>query len=230
MKKGNVTILASVFVMALVAAGVGAGTMAWFSTAEKTTGTFTMNAATMSMDMIYAGPYTFSNLVPGQTFGPIEIQIKNTGTMNIKYLAGNLILDSNQAFADKIEVTSIAEYIPGSPAGWYESIGGTQQYEKLVKDYNAPLTLLELAKSYYGDEPAYVGGKTDQFGGTVKSLSDWVTGYGYDIIPTDAIPVGGTYYMRLSFKFSESAGNDLQGATCTFRISFLGIQDLSQVP
>jgi predicted ribosomally synthesized peptide with SipW-like signal peptide len=228
MKNRNV-ILASIIMMALVTAGVGAGTMAWFSTAEKTTGTFTMNAATMSMDMISAGPYTFDNLVPGQTFGPIEIQITNTGTMNIKYLAGNLILDSNQAFADKIEVTSILEYIPGSPSGWYESIGGTQHYETLVQDGVAPLTLLELAKSYIGAEPG-TGAKTDQFGGYVNHLSDWVTGGNYDQVPTDAISVGGTYHMKLTFKFSESAGNDLQHATCTFRISFLGLQDLSENP
>jgi len=37
MKKGNVTILASILAIALVAAGVGAGTMAWFSDTETTT-------------------------------------------------------------------------------------------------------------------------------------------------------------------------------------------------
>ena len=228
--KGHATILASILAITLVAAGVGAGTMAWFSTGAKDTDSFTMNAGTMTM-AITTGSYTFRDLVPGQTFGPIEIQIQNTGTTPIKYLSGNLILDSNSAFADKIDVTSIAEYIPGSPSGWYESIGGTQHYEQLVQDYNAPLTLLELAKSYWGTEPNYAAPyKVDQFGGQVKSLSDWVTGGTYDQVPTVAIPVGGTYYMRLSFKFDESAGDNLQGATCSFHIQFLGIQDLSQVP
>ncbi len=45
MKKGNVTILASILAIALVAAGVGAGTMAWFSTVPVTAGLYTMNAA-----------------------------------------------------------------------------------------------------------------------------------------------------------------------------------------
>jgi len=233
MKKANVTILASICIMALVALVGSVGTMAWFSTSTETTDTFTMNSATMSMG-ITTGSYTFDNLVPGEAFGPVHIKIVNTGTMNIKYLAGDLILGAvgptALEFADKIEVTSILEYIPGSPAGWYESMISPQNYWSQVQDYAMPLTLLELAQSYYGVEPG-TGAKVDQFGGNVKSTSDWITGGTYDQVPTDAIPVGGTYQMKLYFKFSEDAGNDLQTKTLSFTIRFLGMQDyLSQTP
>jgi predicted ribosomally synthesized peptide with SipW-like signal peptide len=242
MKKGNVTILASIFAIALVAAGVGAGTMAWFSTTEQTTSTYTMKAATMSMS-ITAGPYTFEKLVPGKAFGPITIEITNTGSMDINYLGGDLIITdadgnpyssdaaSGVLLANYIEITSLAEYIPNY--GWIESIGGTQHYETLVQDGSAPLTLMELAKSYWypaGSETPL--NKKDQFGNWVKSTTDWCTGDGYDIVPkgTPALAFGGTYYMVLKFKLSDGTPNPMQGQSCSFKIVFTGVQQPSQLP
>ena len=229
MDKG--AILASMAIIVVASVFAGAGTMAWFSTEPVTTDYATFTAGTMSMEGVQAGPFNSPpNWAPGDIW-TIEIKLKNTGNIDIKYLAGNLILYGSTAFADNIEVTSILEYIPGY--GWVESMEPPQDYWNLVKDYAKPLTLLELAKSYYGEEPNYPEPyKVDQFGGWVKSLSDWVTGWGYDIVPegTPAIAVGGTYQMKLMFKFSENAGNEFQGATCSFKITFVGIQDMSQVP
>ena len=240
MKKGNATILASILAIALVAAGVGAGTMAWFSTTAQTTSTYTMNAAEMKM-VLTAGPYTFDKLVPGQEFGPIIITIENTGSMDIKYLSGNMVLTSGSvALADKIEIVDWYEYISGY--GWVDNLGNdfggvAQNYEKLVKDELAPLTLLELAQSYVpgNGEPKDVNPGTwylDQFGKYVKHPDDWITGYGYDQVPSDipAIKEGGTYYMKLYFRFSDKAGNDLQKTSVSFTITFIGVQDLSQLP
>ena len=66
----------------------------------------------------------------------------------------------------------------------------------------------------------------------VNHLTDWLTGNGYDTVPagTPAISVGGTYELKLTFKFSESAGNAYQGATVHMDITFMGIQDISQAP
>jgi predicted ribosomally synthesized peptide with SipW-like signal peptide len=241
MKKGNVTILASIFVMALVAAGVGAGTMAWFSTTEQTTSTYTMNAATMNM-VVTTTPVTFSNLVPGQTFGPITISIANTGTMDIDYMGGDLIITdvngnpyssdtaSGVLLANYIEITDLEEYIPNY--GWQESIGGLQHYETLVKDGSAPLTLMELAKSYWYPGPEVPLQKQDQFGNWVKSTTDWCTGHGYDQVPSNipALAFGGTYQMVLRFKLSDLTPNTMQGASCSFKIVFTGVQQNSQLP
>ncbi len=240
--KGNATILASIIAIVLVATGVGAGTMAWFSTGAQTTNTYTMNAATMSMT-VTTSPTTFSNLVPGQAFGPVTISIANTGpgTMNINYLGGDLIITdangnpfssdtaSGVLLANYIEVTSLKEYIP--TYGWIENIDHTQNYETSVKDYSAPLTLMELAKSYFGNEPG-TGVVQDQFGGWVSHVGDWVTGYGYDTVPagTPALALGGTYQMVLMFKLSDLTPNAMQGQSCSFKIVFTGAQDISLLP
>ena len=226
----NKKILASIFVIGILALAMGWGTYSWFSDTE-TTNEIVLTAGTMDIDIIETGPLsTPAGWAPGDSF-TVTIKVQNLGTIPVKYLGGNLILTSgNWGFADVINVTSIYEYIP--TYGWVESIGGTQHYETLVQDYIAPLTLMELAKSYYGTEPSYPSGKTDQFGGLVKSLTDWVTGYGYDIVPegTPAIAVGGTYQMKLTLKFSENAGNEWQGATLGFKIRFTAAQDLSVIP
>jgi hypothetical protein len=240
--KGNATILASIIAIVLVAAGVGAGTMAWFSTADKTTSTYTMNAATMDM-VVTTSPITFPNLVPGQTFGPVTISIANTGTMDINYLGGNLIITdiagtpytSDTApgvlLANWIEITSLKETIPN----YYtiESIGPSygQSYELSVGNNLAPLTLMELAKSYHGTEPG-TGAVKDQFGGNVAYIGDWATGYGYDIVPANvpAIAQGTNYQMVLMFKLSDLTPNAMQGQSCSFKIVFTGAQDMSLVP
>jgi len=246
MKKGNVTILASILAIALVAAGVGAGTMAWFSAGPVTAGPFTMNTATMSMNLVEAGPYTFTDLVPGQAFGPIVIKITNDGTMDINYLCGSMVITDNIALAGKIEIVDWYEYIPGW--GWQDNLGSdygttrdwnghtytlTQNFDQLVKDQSAPFTLLEAAQSYSISRGEPLGyGILDQFGGYKKFASDWVTGYGYDEVAggAPAIIKGGTYQMVFYFKFHETAENNLQHTSGSFKITFLGMQDLSQRP
>jgi hypothetical protein len=239
MKKGKITIFASIFMMTLVAAGTGVGTQAWFSTTNETAGTYTMNAATMSMT-VTSGTVSFANLVPGEAFGPVTIAIKNTGTMDINYLAGDLIITDTNGnpyssdtaggvlLANYIEITSWKEYIPNY--GWIESIGAPQEYEAKVKDGSAPLTLMEIAKSYWvGSEPNI---KKDQFGHWVKTTTDWCTGDGYDIVPAGqpALAAGGTYKMKLSFKLSGGTPNSMQGKGCSFKIVFTGVQQTSQLP
>jgi len=238
MKKGNVTILASVFVMALVAAGVGAGTMAWFSTPARSTSNFDLYAATMDMTLT-AGPYSFPYLIPGQSLPDITIKITNIGNMGIPSLAGSMVLnggapltpsDVAYKFADKIEVVSWQEFIPG--VGWTENVNGpVQKYETLVGDGALPLTLLEVAQSYSRgrSEPYPSSGaehtKIDQFGWYKKYSSDWVSGDAYDQTAGYAIIQGGEYQMLFRLKFSNTAGNDLQGQSFSFAITFTGMQD-----
>jgi hypothetical protein len=252
MKKANVTILASIFIMALVAAGIGAGTMAWFSTVPAEAGPYTMSAAEMTMTVTTDTFTTGVNLVPGQPFGPITIRIENTGSMDIDYLGGDLIITdvngnpyssdtaSGVLLANYIEITSLKEYIPydaNAPGGalpgiWQESIGGLQSYELKVKDGSKPLTLMELAKSYWYPGPETPLNKKDQFGNWVKSTTDWCTGMAYDITPAgqSALARYGTYQMVLMFKLSDDTPNPMQGQSCSFKIVFTGVQQNSQLP
>jgi hypothetical protein len=237
MKLDKGAILASMAIIVLASVLAGAGTMAWFSTPSRSTGTYYLNAATMDMQ-ITTQPITLSNLVPGQKLPDITIKISNTGTMDILYLCGSMELadgatlsenDIAWKFAKNIIVEEWWEYIPGS--GWTNNVGGTQKYEELVGDGQAPLTLLEVAQSYArGRNEPWNSGKPDQFGKYKMYSSDWISGGGYDQTPGPAIIVGGEYQMVFRLKFSESAGNELQGQSLSFRITFQGLQDLSQRP
>jgi len=214
--------------------GVGAGTMAWFSTENEVTGPYTMNAATMDME-VTTTTITFDDLIPGQSFPDITIKILNTGTMDIGYLCGSMTMTGSTAFADKIEVVEWWEYIPGD--GWTcNHDPEIQDYSALVGDGEWPLTLLETVQSYStgrGEpyETSDLGhDKLDQFGKYKMYYSDWISGGGYDQTEGPAIIEGGEYQMIFRLKFSESAGNNLQDATCSFTITFQGLQDLSQRP
>jgi len=242
MKKSNVTILASIFVMALVASVVSVGTMAWFSTEVVPVGDTTFTSGIMSMEKV--GPVSFStpdNWKPCDTF-KVTFELDNTGNIDIGYLATTFTISPDgsmgQNFAAHINVTGWREYIPGT--GWQDNFGPNQLIHTLVGDGATPLTLLEVVQSYTPDEIAHnagTGGYTptycvlDQFGWYVKSDSDYVTGEGYDQLPGPAIIAGGANYkMELTFHFMETAGNDLQGKTLTLSTSFFGFQDYSQRP
>ena len=240
MKKGNVTILASVFAMLLVAGAVGAGTTAWFSTTETANvgqikaGTFKFSSITMTASIP-------SNWVPGEEF-TVQFTITNAGTTTIPYIATDWIRGaiSGPDLSNVIEVVSYEEHVTG--VGWFENIGGAQAYETQVVDYSAPLTLKELICSYWD----HGGGKAepmssdpggwvqDQFGNWVSTTTDALTGMGYDAgtQPNQpALPVGGTYSVKLKLKFMTSAGNAYQGATLSFSVKFTGVQDPpSQLP
>lgn len=161
--------------------------------------------------------------------------------MDILFLASTFTIEPHgsmgQNFAEHINVTGWDEYIPGS--GWQDNFGPDQNIQTLVGDGQYPLTLLELVQAYTPDEFDHNtngGGQTptynvqDQFGWWVKSDSDYVTGGGYDQAPGPAIITGGTYRMKLTLEFMETAGNDLQDRTLTLYTEFFGMQDLSQRP
>jgi hypothetical protein len=200
-----------------------------------------MNAAEMKMT-VTTTPFTFEKLVPGKAFGPITISIANTGSMDIDYMGGDLIITdeggnpyssdsaSGVLLANYIEITSLQEVIPNYMT--IESIGGSQHYETLVQNGVPPLTLMELAKSYWYPGPETPLNKKDQFGNWVKSTTDWVTGYGYDIVPAGipAIAQGTNYQMILMFKLSDDTPNPMQGQSCSFKIVFTGVQHLSLLP
>jgi len=245
MRKANVTILASILAIALVAAGVGMGTMAWFSTAVVPVGETTFRAGIMSMRSVGGTFKTPANWKPGDTF-TATFELKNNGNIDIGYLATTFTIDRVGAtgldYASNIEVTGWWEWIPTDTTGggyWQDNFGAAQVIDTLVYDFQSPLTLLEMVQSYTADEKAHHAGTNDytptfpvldQFGNYVKSDSDYVTGEGYDQLAGVAIIAGGTYKMQIDFQFMGSAGNNLQGETLVLSTSFFGFQDYSQRP
>lgn len=129
MKKGNITILASIFAIALVAVGVGAGTMAYFYDIEYSNenafeiGTLDFAIKNPSSSWInneasagavLTGTWSESNWAPGETVTGTLI-MKNTGTIGIKYVY--LDFDINEGAYEPIfnliEVTKLQETIDG---------------------------------------------------------------------------------------------------------------------
>jgi predicted ribosomally synthesized peptide with SipW-like signal peptide len=233
-------ILISVLALMLVIGLVGTGTAAYFSgSGSSNSNTFT--AGTLSLQMSndgtnYSGSVSLTwksptNWQPGENF-TATVYVKNTGTCDATYLGIDWCnLQGSSALASMIDVTTFKEWVPG--VGWIDDLGAAQHYQTLVGDGNSPLTLLELMQSYIvGVEPLMAGGVIDEFGNRVNHLTDAVTGNGYDTVPagTPAIPAGGTYALQMGFTFDTSAGNNLQGAWCTFDVKFTGVQDLSQLP
>jgi predicted ribosomally synthesized peptide with SipW-like signal peptide len=87
MKKGNVTILASILAIALVAAGVGAGTMAYFSSYVKSdNNVFTAGTLTLTSGGIKLYSVDLANLKPGDLIKG-DLTVTNDGTLG-GYLYG----------------------------------------------------------------------------------------------------------------------------------------------
>ena len=222
MRKANVTILASILAITLVAVAAGAGTMANFSDTETSTeNTFT--AGTLNMQIkdsdeewrdgsVTASWQSPDGWAPGETFTTGVISLKNTGNIDINYLFTtfyNYAYDDSD-LASVIEVVAYKEFIPGF--GWIDSMQPTQDLWAGVGDNIRPLTLRELIDASWVGDTTWV---------------DYCTGDGYDTVPlgTPAIKVGGTYQLKLTLKFMETAGNEYQGDTCSFDIEFEGVQD-----
>lgn len=82
MEKGNTTILASVLAIALVAAGIGMGTMAYFSDVETSTGNI-FEAGTIDLSEPEVVEFTISDLKPCET-GYIRIKLRNDGNNKLE--------------------------------------------------------------------------------------------------------------------------------------------------
>jgi len=233
----NKKILASMFVIGMLALAMGYGTYSYFSSTKTSTdNVFTAGTLTLGeFTRTFTCP---SGWAPGQSF-VAEWDIMNTGTLDAMYIGidiHNWRWTGSADLEDAIVITRFEEYIPSY--GWVDDLGnkfgtGEQHYDHLVGDGVAPLTLRELMQSYiHGVEPLTSGGVVDEYDNRVNHLTDCVSGNGYDQVPVGraALPAGTTYMLVLEFKFLETAGNEYQGATGKFDLKLTAAQDLSVLP
>jgi len=84
MKKANITMLASVLMMVLVAMAAGAGTMAYFSDVETSSGN-TFTAGTLELKLNDGDEnvvmFTVTNVKPGDS-GSAEVKLSGAGTLD----------------------------------------------------------------------------------------------------------------------------------------------------
>jgi predicted ribosomally synthesized peptide with SipW-like signal peptide len=85
----NKKILASIFLIGVLALGIGWGTFAYFTETEQSTGN-TFRAGYVDLALSTGGPYynpwsgsiaTFTNMAPGQETGDINVWFKNVGSL-----------------------------------------------------------------------------------------------------------------------------------------------------
>jgi len=218
MKKGNVTILASIFIMALVAAGVGAGTMAYFSSTEKVGITFTAGTPDLVLSFD-ASTWTngltksFPVWAPGDKC-EMTVYTKNIGDIGLAglYVTGNSLWVSKAGLGDQIFITKVG-YTDRQTDGsqfWVYPAGGT--YYADINRFggdNGKLSLTELASGYADKEYMKFS-----WGGTLADAyyhGDYLPAYGAMI-----------QAFKIEFTFDKDADITWQGTSCSFDLVFIG--------
>lgn len=210
MRKGNVTILASIFMMLLVAAGVGAGTMAYFSETEKVGITFTAGDPNLRLSLNgddWGDSLTFNFPIwsPGDSYS-ITVWIKNIGDVGLfnLFVTGDNLVGPNLGLSDVIHITDVAYT---DTIGWVHPASGTY-YETVFGDTSAPFTLRELAMGLTNGE---------------KMNFCW----GDPADKIDYLPANGGMIQKfyIEFTFDANAGNEWQGKSCGFELLFRGTDE-----
>jgi predicted ribosomally synthesized peptide with SipW-like signal peptide len=214
MKKGKITIFASIFIMTLVAAGASVGTQAYFSETEAAAITFTAGTVNLRLSKDSGASWhdglSFSlpsNWAPGDV-STIEIWLKNVGTTGMENLfvtGDNLAGSPDKSLSDVIHITDVA-YTDRDPntggAMWVHPASGTY-YQTTFGDNAAPFTLRELANGLSnGDKMNFCWGTPGEHG--------------------DYLPAGGARIQKfmIEFTFDANAGNSYQGKTVSFDLLF----------
>ena len=249
MRKGNVTILASIFAIALVSMVFGAGTMTWFSDVE-TAEVGQVYAATLDMEIKeYGGdwqdgtPVDISvpdSLKPGDTF-TVDIRLKNIGTTDIQYV-----------FASFRDLTWEGGYEPESE--WDEANNGLHLIKQIIvaevweysplmggsggectttfnaETANAWLAFWNVASPWTAPLDGSISLHdlvycAEPGGGSELTSFRFHTGDGGDP-PYHTrfayLPVGGIVKIKFTFKLLENTDNRAQGDRCQFSIYFIG--------
>ena len=194
MRKGNMTILASILAIILVAIGVGAGTMAYFSDTETSSGNqFTAGTIDLTLGAMTGVSFPLSNMKPGDIISG-SVTVQNTGTLAGKLYGRTTYTEADATpnpspdktadeFADKLKVTSWEDPTMTGPV-------------------NPAMILKALAL---------------QTGVAVSTFSGTWMPYG-----TLASSASGTFDMTI--EFDTAAGNDYQGDGIAVKFEYLLVQ------
>jgi len=230
MKKGNVTVLASVLMMIVVAMAVGAGTMAYFDDTETSSGnTFTAGTLDLQIkdadedwgDGVSSTWTTPTDWAPGDYF-EAWIEMRNIGSIGVTHIRvrGTNLLEGTAGFADHIFLTTViySEY--------YDY--GSHQAGNTRNEYNITNAIV----AYYGMDSNSDGKITlREFITWCESYSmlfaegPWESGVPY-LSPNGAKP----QILRLGFLFDPAADNTYQGAQASFDLIIWAGQSYEQHP
>jgi len=190
MRKGNMTILASILAISLVSVAFGASTLAWFSDTQSTTDTATFTAGELSIEVTDGSFETPGNWAPGDT-AILYLSIENKGNIDITQL---LLRDVGYEwtgcnFKHAILITGCDEKV-WPATDWMTSFDPND---------------MTLA--------TYFLGKTS--GPGIYTDYDWRM---LNFAGRPVLKPGEILKFRYYLEFDENAGNEYQGATCSFNI------------
>ncbi len=215
MQKMKMPIITSVIVIALVATGLGMGTMAWFSDSENVA--ITITAGNVDLRIALAGG-TYGDgfavdfpegFAPGDSF-EIHVYLKNVGNAGSKtlWVYGDNLVGPNKGLADHIYISNVTftDDTGISGSGWttppmlnYESRFGDKVNELTITDF----TTVDLENEGY-------------------MRFYWGTWFDKDYLEANGDSV---QQVKLTFTFDEDADNEWQGRACGFDIVFLATDD-----
>ena len=199
MRKGNMTILASVLAIALVAVGVGMGTMAYFSDVATSTdnvltaGTYDIKLEGSSYDDHVSATWTATTWAPGDEV-TAQLNILNDGSLNVGTIKVKPTALSG-TLASQIIIKEIEIYKPDT-----EPTGGKT------------MTFTGAFLVSWG-----IWGPNDG----VLTLADFAGGIYYLVTGTEdgSILPGSVAYVKMVLQFDPDADNSAQGETCGFTLT-----------
>lgn len=226
MRKRNMTTLASIMAMLLVAGVVGAGTLAYFSETEAAAITVTAGTVDLKLRNPAGGGWldglTYNlpaNWAPGEKY-TVVVQLKNVGNAGMENLfvtGDNLAGSPDKSLSDVIHITDVS-YTDRGPGGATQitvhPAGGTY-YETVFGDMTNPFTLRELANGLTNsDKMGFCWGTSGLHG---------------DYLPANGALIDGTtatyQTVTIEFTFDVSADNSYQGKSVGFDLLFKGTDE-----
>ena len=219
-------VLVSVMCIALVAMLAGAGTLAYFSDTETSTGN-TFTAGTMDLKVRDDGGWSdgltatwrISNMIPGVSEDQAWISLKNYGSIDADHVEISISNTCTEAGTEE------SDTMPDSAEGMDKYI------EILELKYDGLTSLLYSGvddPNVDDDDPATDWNDIDdQNGNGFIDLDDFEQNP-VDDLEAPAANAGPGPMFEMKVKFHSSAPNDYQGDICDMTMTFTLNQDSSQ--
>lgn len=211
------SIIGTIFVIGIIAVLMGAGTQAYFSDTETSTGnkfdagTVDLELSDLNDGIVWSNGLTATwhatNWLPGDTHTD-GLHVRNMGTVGVPVIRYNPddLTEDVAGYADEIILTDMQYTELGV---WYGGAGMLAWYEGIFGDGDGVFTLREFVD----------GGPAGNY-----CLVFWIGGHPPAV---DYLPPGGASpeQFKITFKLDENAGNAYQGATATFDLNCIADGD-----
>ena len=203
----NKKILASIFVIGLLAFAMGYGTYSYFSDTAKSTGnTFTAGTLDLKLwgssweDNVIGTWVSPANWAPGEEVSA-TLKMKNVGTIGAYWLYIGI---KTPVVGDLRSQVNITEFVIEELWGGYNHVGwmSDSTYSPWVIANDGYLTLEEFGM--------YAGTGTP---------------YGFMAYGDDILGPSGELTLRMTFVFNPNAGNEYQGASSNFELTVAIFQE-----